>query len=88
MNISKLALIIAIIVVIYSAFNGKSEEQLISVEYVETYSQVEKVAGLRSQFCKRGATLIIIGQADKAEQYMESFGGCIKQLVQRTMILN
>ena len=55
------------------------------IAYVDAYDDVTRsVHPMTSQFCKRGAALILLGRAETAEQYMEDFGSCIRRAVQRT----
>ncbi len=52
------------------------------IEYENTMKQVSEVTNA-NQFCKRMATLILIGRYEMAEQYEEDFGSCARRVVKR-----
>lgn len=57
-------------------------------EYKQMHEVVSSVAHpLLGQFCKRGATLILLGRYEQAKQYEKDFSSCMRNLVQRVQIL-
>ena len=54
------------------------------VQYNEMHQVVSGVThALTSQYCKHGATLILIGKYEQAKQYDEDFGQCMRNIVQK-----
>ena len=54
------------------------------VRYSEMHQVVSGVThALTSQYCKHGATLILIGKYEQAKQYDEDFGQCMRNIVQK-----
>ena len=54
------------------------------VQYSEMHQVVSGVThALTSQYCKHGATLILIGKYEQAKQYDEDFGQCMRNIVQK-----
>ena len=55
--------------------------------YAETHQLVTSVAhAMTGQFCKHGATLILLGKYEQAKQYNKDFGSCMRNLVKKVQL--
>lgn len=88
MNIKHLALIILAMITLMSLLPDDSMTQARQVEYTQMHDLVSSVSHpLLGQFCKHGATLILLGRYEQAKQYEEDFGSCMRNLVKKVQLL-
>ncbi len=67
--------------------SGTDDQAAYNDHVISIQHDLEVLAPNKSQFCHRGATLILLGRYDQAEQYMEDFGTCIRGLVEDATLL-